>query len=94
MISSVVAAAVAFVFALVCTPLAARGLVRLRAGQPIRDINPAAHQAKRGTPTMGGLVFVVGTVLAYMAGHFVMNVLPEAQIAPSSPTMTRFVLLG
>jgi phospho-N-acetylmuramoyl-pentapeptide-transferase len=94
MISSAVAAAVAFVFALVCTPLAVRGLVRLRAGQPIRDINPAAHQVKRGTPTMGGLVFVVGTVLAYIAGHLVMNALPEAQIVPPGPTMTGFVLLG
>jgi phospho-N-acetylmuramoyl-pentapeptide-transferase len=94
MISSVVAAAVAFVFALACTPLAARGLVRLRAGQPIRDINPAAHQAKRGTPTMGGLIFVVGTVLAYMVGHLVMNLLPDRQIVPPAATMTGFVLLG
>jgi phospho-N-acetylmuramoyl-pentapeptide-transferase len=92
--SSVAAAAVAFVFALLCTPLAARGLVRLRAGQPIRDVNPAAHQAKRGTPTMGGLVFVVGTVLAYVVGHLVMNLLPDGQIVPPGPTMTGFVLLG
>ncbi|MBV1854781.1 phospho-N-acetylmuramoyl-pentapeptide-transferase [Catellatospora tritici] len=94
MISAIVAAAVALVFTMVCTPVAARGLSRLRAGQPIRDINPAAHQAKRGTPTMGGLVFIVGTVLAYMAGHLVMNVLPEAQIVPPAPTITGFVLLG
>ncbi|MBB5867537.1 phospho-N-acetylmuramoyl-pentapeptide-transferase [Allocatelliglobosispora scoriae] len=94
MLSLVVAAAVAFAFALVCTPLAARGLVRLRAGQPIRDINPAAHQVKRGTPTMGGLIFVVGTVLAYLAGHMVMNALPAAQIVPSGMTITGLVLLG
>ncbi|WP_027344390.1 phospho-N-acetylmuramoyl-pentapeptide-transferase [Hamadaea tsunoensis] len=94
MVSSVVAAAVAFVFALFVTPLAVRALVRLRAGQPIRDINPAAHQAKRGTPTMGGLVFTVGTVLAYVVGHVVMNFLPKSQIVPPGPTMTGFVLLG
>ncbi|MEV4416823.1 phospho-N-acetylmuramoyl-pentapeptide-transferase [Catellatospora sp. NPDC049609] len=94
MISSVAAAAVGFVFALIFTPLATRALARLRAGQPIRDINPAAHQAKRGTPTMGGLVFIVGTVLAYIVGHLVMNALPEAQIVPPGPTMTGFVLLG
>ncbi|NUT36949.1 MAG: phospho-N-acetylmuramoyl-pentapeptide-transferase [Hamadaea sp.] len=94
MISSVVAAAVAFAFALLCTPLAARALARLGAGQPIRDINPEAHKVKRGTPTMGGLVFVVGTVVAYMVGHLVMNLLPDAQIVPPGPTMTGFVLLG
>lgn len=94
MVSAVVAAAVAFTFALLCTPLATRGLVRLNAGQPIRDINPEAHKAKRGTPTMGGLVFIVGTVIAYMAGHFVMIALPAKQIVPPGPTMTGFVLLG
>ncbi|GAA1403988.1 phospho-N-acetylmuramoyl-pentapeptide-transferase [Catellatospora coxensis] len=94
MVSSVVAAAVGFVFALLFTPLAIRALARLRAGQPIRDINPAAHQVKRGTPTMGGLVFIVGTVLAYMVGHLVMNALPDGQIVPPGPTMTGFVLLG
>jgi phospho-N-acetylmuramoyl-pentapeptide-transferase len=94
MVSVVVAAAVAFVFALLCTPLATKSLVRLKAGQPIRDINPEAHQAKRGTPTMGGLVFIVGTMLAYVVGHFVMTALPSEQIVPPGPTMTGFVLLG
>jgi phospho-N-acetylmuramoyl-pentapeptide-transferase len=93
-VSSVAAAAVAFVFALLCTPLATRALARLGAGQPIRDINPEAHQAKRGTPTMGGLVFIVGTVIAYVVGHLVMNLLPDGQIVPPGPTMTGFVLLG
>jgi phospho-N-acetylmuramoyl-pentapeptide-transferase len=94
MVSAVVAAAVAFAFALLCTPIATRSLVRLKAGQPIRAINPEAHQAKRGTPTMGGLVFIVGTVLAYVVGHFVMTALPSKQIVPPGPTMTGFVLLG
>jgi len=31
----------------------------LRLGQPVRDDVPAGHQAKAGTPTMGGLGFVV-----------------------------------
>lgn len=94
MVSVAVAAAVALVFTLLCTPLAARILVRLKAAQPIRDINPEAHQLKRGTPTMGGLVFILGTVLAYMVGHFVMTALPTNQIVPPGPTMTGFVLLG
>ena len=63
MVSVVVAAAVALVLALLGTPLAARSLVRLKAGQPIRDINPAAHQLKRGTPTMGGLIILLATVV-------------------------------
>lgn len=36
-----------------------------RAGQPIREDGPASHQAKAGTPTMGGLL-ILGAVLASM----------------------------
>ncbi len=34
-------------------------LRRLRIGQPIREVGPESHRAKAGTPTMGGLIFVV-----------------------------------
>jgi phospho-N-acetylmuramoyl-pentapeptide-transferase len=94
MLSVAVAAAVAFALALLCTPFAAKALVRLKAGQPIRDINPEAHQAKRGTPTMGGLVLILATILAYVVGHLVMATLPSPQIVPDGPTMTALVLLG
>lgn len=94
MLSVAVAAAVAFALALLCTPLAVKALVRLKAGQPIRDINPEAHRAKRGTPTMGGLVFIVLTILAYVVGHLVMTTLPSRQKVPDGPTMTALVLLG
>src|SRR5690606_31306368 len=39
-------------------------LRRLRVGQTIRAQGPARHQAKAGTPTMGGLMFVAATVIA------------------------------
>lgn len=35
-----------------------RALARLRVGQPIREIGPD-HQAKEGTPTMGGLLILL-----------------------------------
>jgi phospho-N-acetylmuramoyl-pentapeptide-transferase len=37
-------------------------LRRLKVGQEIREEGPQAHQAKRGTPTMGG-VLIIGSVL-------------------------------
>lgn len=37
-------------------------LKRLKVGQEIREEGPQAHQAKRGTPTMGG-VLIIGAVL-------------------------------
>jgi phospho-N-acetylmuramoyl-pentapeptide-transferase len=89
----IVAACVAFVLTLFGTPFAIRGFTRLRAAQPIRDIN-TSHAGKRGTPTMGGVVFIVGTVIAYGAGHLVLKTLPEQQIVPPGPTISGLFLLG
>lgn len=39
-------------------------LVALKAGQTIKEIGPKWHMAKQGTPTMGGIMFIVGILLA------------------------------
>ena len=66
----------------------------LKAGQPIRSLGLPGQQGKRGTPTMGGVAFIVATVVAYVAGHVALTTLPERQIAQERPTMTALVLLG
>jgi phospho-N-acetylmuramoyl-pentapeptide-transferase len=43
---------------------------------------------------MGGVVFIVATLIAYVAGHLALTTLPEAQIAQVGPSMTALVLLG
>ncbi|MFD6289097.1 phospho-N-acetylmuramoyl-pentapeptide-transferase [Streptomyces sp. NPDC060205] len=50
---------------LVGTPLLIKLLARKGYGQYIRDDGPREHHAKRGTPTMGGIAFILATVLAY-----------------------------
>jgi phospho-N-acetylmuramoyl-pentapeptide-transferase len=90
----IVAAAVAFIISLFATPVAIRVFTALKAGQPIRTLGPASHQGKKGTPTMGGVVFIVATVFAYVAGHIALTTLPARQIAQEKPTMTALVLLG
>ncbi len=40
--------------------------VRQRKGQPIRADGPQTHQAKAGTPTMGGLMILTSLVLAML----------------------------
>ncbi|MFJ5544821.1 phospho-N-acetylmuramoyl-pentapeptide-transferase [Micromonospora chalcea] len=90
----IVAAAVAFVISLFGTPVAIRVFSALKAGQPIRSIGLASNEGKKGTPTMGGVVFIVATVLAYVAGHLALTTLPERQIAQEGPSMTALVLLG
>jgi len=90
----IVAAAVAFIISLFGTPVAIRVFTALKAGQPIRSLGLASNQGKKGTPTMGGVVFIVATVFAYVAGHIALTTLPERQIAQERPTMTALVLLG
>lgn len=94
--SVIVAAFVAFAISLLFTPLAAKGFRRLKAGQPIRTDGPQTHLGKQGTPTMGGVVFIVATVLAYLAGHLVLAALPEPEKyhRPQGFTVTGIVLLG
>ncbi len=40
--------------------------VRQGKGQPIRDDGPQSHFAKRGTPTMGGLMILTSLVLSIL----------------------------
>ncbi len=46
-------------------PALIRMLARLRVGQPIREIGPA-HQAKAGTPTMGGLLILLALMVSVL----------------------------
>lgn len=39
-------------------------LRRMKAGQSIKEIGPVWHMSKQGTPTMGGLMFIVGILAA------------------------------
>ena len=41
-------------------------LHRLKFGQTIREIGPSWHKKKEGTPTMGGLMFIIGTAISIL----------------------------
>jgi phospho-N-acetylmuramoyl-pentapeptide-transferase len=68
-----VAASISAVLALFGTPLWIRLLRRRGYGQLIREEGPAAHLTKRGTPTMGGAVFVIAALIGYVVAHAVTN---------------------
>ena len=66
-----VAALMSLLVSILCTPIAIR-LFRLRGfGQEIRDDGPQTHQAKRGTPTMGGTVIIFATLAGYITAHLI-----------------------
>ncbi|MFI5618468.1 phospho-N-acetylmuramoyl-pentapeptide-transferase [Streptomyces sp. NPDC051567] len=50
---------------LIGTPLLIKGLARKGYGQFIRDDGPRGHAGKKGTPTMGGISFILATLIAY-----------------------------
>ena len=66
-----IAGAVALAFALFGT----KGLIRILAsrgyGQIIRDDGPSTHKTKHGTPTMGGVIFIVAAIVGYVVAHLV-----------------------
>jgi phospho-N-acetylmuramoyl-pentapeptide-transferase len=83
--SVLVAALVSLLVSILCTPLAIRLFRREGFGQVIRDDGPQSHMAKRGTPTMGGTVIVIATLVGYFASHLFS--------AGSGPSATGLLLL-
>ena len=46
-------------------------LRKFKLGQNIRDDGPQSHLSKAGTPTMGGIFFVIATILTtFCLGNF------------------------
>lgn len=43
-------------------------LHKLKYGQTIKEIGPKWHEKKQGTPTMGGIMFIVGIMVALLVG--------------------------
>ncbi|MBC9955348.1 phospho-N-acetylmuramoyl-pentapeptide-transferase [Leucobacter sp. cx-42] len=78
MIALLIAGGFSLLYTLVLTPLFVRGFKKLHWGQFIREDGPESHFAKRGTPTMGGLIFISGAVIAYFVGKLVMGETPTA----------------
>jgi len=69
--SLLAAATISLAFTLFLTPLFIRLFHRIGWGQVIRtpeDIHNPSHQAKRGTPTMGGVIFILGSIIGYVVG--------------------------
>jgi phospho-N-acetylmuramoyl-pentapeptide-transferase len=57
---AVLAAMTSLIIGLAFGPWVIRRLTELKIGQPIRSYGVQAHAAKRGTPTMGGVLVLIG----------------------------------
>ena len=61
----------ALLISLLGTRVAITFFTRWGYGQEIRDDGPTSHHTKRGTPTMGGVVIILATVLGYLAAKLI-----------------------
>jgi len=62
-------AAISLVVALVGTKPTITILRKRKLGQQIRTDGPQAHLGKSGTPTMGGIMIIIASLVGYVAGH-------------------------
>jgi phospho-N-acetylmuramoyl-pentapeptide-transferase len=88
------ASSIGLIVALFGTPLAIRLLTRRGYGQLIRDDGPTSHHTKRGTPTMGGGVLIIGTLLGYFGAHLVTWRVPTVSGLLALFLMTGLGLVG
>ena len=72
MTSSLVTLFTAFILTCLMAPSFIRKLHRMKFGQEVRDDGPQAHLKKQGTPTMGGIIFLIAIVIS-VALSFVLN---------------------
>ena len=70
MTNILLAGMVGLLVTLLGTPIAVKRFRSKGWGQLIREEGPKAHYEKRGTPTMGGIVILLGAVAGYLIGHF------------------------
>jgi phospho-N-acetylmuramoyl-pentapeptide-transferase len=61
---AVMAAMTALLIGLFFGPWVIRRLTELKIGQPIREYGVQSHMVKRGTPTMGGVLVLIGIAIA------------------------------
>ena len=74
----VLSGVLALVGTLLVTRVAIGWFTRHGFGQPIRVDGPTTHHVKRGTPTMGGVVIVLGSTAAYLTATILTGSLPSA----------------
>jgi len=88
-IGVIVSFAVGLVLSMGLTPVFIRFLVAHHFGQFIRQDGPTRHLAKRGTPTMGGVVFILAAVVAWLVGYLAIGSTPDW-----SSTLLVFLFVG
>ncbi|WP_431949776.1 phospho-N-acetylmuramoyl-pentapeptide-transferase [Nocardia lijiangensis] len=82
-------AMIALVVSIMVTPFLIQAFATRNFGQEIRVDGPASHQAKRGTPTMGGIAILAGLWAGYLGSHLFVG-----RDGVDSPSASALLVLG
>lgn len=82
LIKMILAFGIGLGLALLAYPVAIPFLHKIKFGQSIRELSPKSHLVKTGTPTMGGVVFILTSLLATLI------------VSPSSFTSIDFIVVA
>ena len=95
LIESIIAGVSSFALTAVLSRCIIPILVARKAGQPIRKEGPKAHFSKQGTPTMGGIAFImaIAIVLTGMTIWYAVSA-KQAELIPMALTMALAVMNG
>jgi len=69
-------------------------LKKLKFGQNILEIGPKWHKSKQGTPTMGGVMIIIGVIIAVLAGFMLMKFGSELDSRPLSQVYKSRLIYG
>ncbi|GAB3717448.1 phospho-N-acetylmuramoyl-pentapeptide-transferase [Nocardiopsis nanhaiensis] len=89
MIGITVAAALSLIVSMLSMRPLIKLLYRFKFGQEVRDDGPEGHKTKQGTPTMGGIVVILGAVIGYFGSHLALWTTPTA-----SGLLVMFLFVG
>jgi phospho-N-acetylmuramoyl-pentapeptide-transferase len=74
------AGGLSLIFTIIGTRVAIKVFAAKGYGQLIREDGPTTHHTKRGTPTMGGVVIVLATVVSYFLAKLITGSEPSASV--------------
>ncbi len=71
--------AATFIITAICARILIPKLRSMKLGQQILDIGPRWHKSKEGTPTMGGISFIIASLLVFVAASVAMVMTDNAE---------------
>lgn len=94
MTKSVLAMMISFIFSIVCALYLIPKLRKMKANQSLSIYLEERHKEKKGTPTMGGLIFILPTIVSMIALFFMKKITFSYNLLIVIFTFLGYALIG